>query len=167
MGSRPDLAASLSSNLLRLPVPRSIASFGVFARTFQTYQKSALRSNPARTTPVQKPRTAQNIKQQPAQTAPEPLRLTEVSPITQEVLLGIAIACSLRESLQGYQGLLPHLTQRTSITTCFPLPSMGQAHRPPGGSITNLQLFKSSTHHSRMQAAHNYYRCRLVATHQE
>jgi hypothetical protein len=58
---------------------RSIASFGVFARTFQTYQKSTRQSNPAWATPVQKPAQRKNINHQPAQTAPEPLRLTGVS----------------------------------------------------------------------------------------
>jgi len=44
--------------------------------------------------PAQKPRTAQNIKQPPRANRAEPLRLTGVSPITQEVLLGLAMACS-------------------------------------------------------------------------
>jgi hypothetical protein len=47
-------------------------------------------------------------------------------------------------SLQGFRGLLPHPTQRTSITTSFPLPTTGQAQWPPGGLTCHLQLFKSS-----------------------
>jgi hypothetical protein len=49
----------------------------------------------------------------------------------------------------GVQGHLPHLTQRTS----FPLPSSGQATRPPGGSTAQQQLFKSTTAYSRLQPA--------------
>ncbi len=47
----------------------------------------------------------------------------------------------------GVQGLQPHLTQRT----CFPLPSTGQATRPPGGSTAHLVLPKSSTRHPLLQ----------------
>jgi hypothetical protein len=117
--------------------------------------------NPGQDDSRSKARTAQNIKHLPAQNAHEPLAAHR------SFLLGFAIACSLRESLQGYQGLLPHLTQRTSITTCFPLPSTGQAHRPPGGSTSNLQLCKSSIRYPCMQATHHSCRCRLVATVQE
>ena len=42
------------------------------------------------------------------------------------------------------QGRLPHLTERTS----FPLPSSGQATRPPGGSTAHLQLIENSTSYS-------------------
>ena len=42
------------------------------------------------------------------------------------------------------QGRLPHLTERTS----FPLPSSGQATRPPGGSTAHLQLLENSTSYS-------------------
>ena len=49
-----------------------------------------------------KARTAQNIKQLPAQNAPEPLRLTGVSSWVLQSLFS-------RVSLQGFQGLLPHL----------------------------------------------------------
>ena len=38
-----------------------------------------------------------------------------------------------RDSLQGLRGFVPHLTQRTKSITGFPLPSTGQAIRPPGG----------------------------------
>jgi hypothetical protein len=115
---------------------------------------------------VQKYRAAQ-ISKSNQRTAPEPVWLTG------DVLLGPAMACSLRVSLQGFRGKLPHLTQRTS----FPLPSTGQAIRPPGGSTANfcnlprvseatlvckhcvwpkpftlLQLFESNRNHSRLQA---------------
>jgi hypothetical protein len=49
-------------------------------------------------------------------------------------LLGLAMACSLRDSLQGFQGLSPHLTQRTSSINWLPNSLIGQATRPPGGS---------------------------------
>ena len=53
------------------------------------------------------------------------------------LLPGLAMACSLRDSLQGYRVfLLPHLTLRTS----FPLPSYGQAIWPPGGSTATHYL---------------------------
>jgi hypothetical protein len=79
---------------------------------------------------VQKYRAAQ-ISKSDQRKAPEPVWLTG------DNLLGPAMACSLRVSLQGFRGELPHLTQRTS----FPLPSTGQAIRPPGGSTANFCNF--------------------------
>ncbi len=78
---------------------------------------------------IQGRRTAQNIKHRPDK-SPEPLGPTG------EYLLGHAMACSLRDSLQGLQGHLPHLTQRTSSITLLPTSLIGQACWPPGGSIT-------------------------------
>src|ERR1039458_9336016 len=65
------------------------------------------------------------------------------------------MACSGMSSAgfpTGLQGRMPRLNQRTSITTCFPLPSTGQTLRSPGGFTAHLQLSKSSTDHSCMQA---------------
>ena len=160
-GSRPGLAAGLSSNLLRLPSDAFNCVLRRFCANLSKISKIAPPVKSGRGNSPSKVRTAQNIKHHPAQNAPEPLAAHR------SFLLGFAMTCSLRESLQGYQGLLPQLTQRTSITTCFPLPSTGQAHRPPGGSTSNLQLSESSTRHPRLQATHHYRRCRLVATHQE
>lgn len=57
-----------------------------------------------------------------------------------------------RVSLQGFQGHLPHLTQRTSSITLashFPLRGRPYGHRE--ALLLTLQLFKSSTCHSRLQ----------------
>jgi hypothetical protein len=97
--------------------------------------------------PVQKLRTAQNINQHPAQYAPEPLRLTEVSQPTGDA----PGSCNGLFSV-GFptvaQGLLPHLILRTSITTCFPLPSTGQAYLATGRRlllICNFQRVAQAT----------------------
>jgi hypothetical protein len=53
----------------------------------------------------------------------------------------------------GVQGRLPHLTQRTcSITLASHFPQRGRPRGPPGGFTTHLQLFKSTTSYSLLQA---------------
>jgi hypothetical protein len=164
LGSRASLSAGLSSNLLRLPETRSHTPSVIFARTFQRYQKSALRSNPVRATPAQKSAQRKISNSNRRKTRLSRLRLTGVYSWVCNSLF-----CLSSEGIPtgGYQGRLPRLTQRTSITTCFPLPTTGQAHRPPGGSTSNLQLSKSSTHYPCMQATHQTCRCRFIATVQE
>ena len=75
------------------------------------------------------------------QTAPEPLVAHR------SFLLGLAIACSLWDSLQRFRGLPPHLIQRTSITTCFPLPSLGRpsGHREALPLLCNFSRVSQST----------------------
>jgi hypothetical protein len=150
----------LSSNLLRSPASRCTASTGVFARTFQTYRTSSFmsslissytrgRSNSPLTvcssrvkpiclsgkTPVQKRRAALNINERPANHARAAEARRRFPPGSCNSLFSEGFPT-------GVQGHLPHLTQRTSITTCFPLPSTGQANRPPGGSTSHSATFK-------------------------
>jgi hypothetical protein len=83
-------------------------------------------------------RKISNIDQQ---TTPEPLVAHR------SFLLGLAIACSLWDSLQRFRGLPPHLIQRTSITTCFPLPSLGRpsGHREALPLLCNFSRVSQST----------------------
>jgi hypothetical protein len=144
----------LSSNLLRLLTSRLTAVVSVFARTFQTYRRSEPLSSPhfhfAEAAPTRCWRCLLACEFYVGSTGTELLfssvaqrKISNIDPTEPLVahrsfLLGHAMACSLRDSLQGLQGLLPHLTQRTSITTSFPLPSTGQAVQATG------RLYRSS-----------------------
>jgi hypothetical protein len=90
----------LSSNLMRIAQsPACTAGPGVFARTFQSYQSSGCRSRkePARTFVDNPARTAQKSKSG-QQKSLEPIRLAG------DKLPGHAMACSLWDSLQGFNG---------------------------------------------------------------
>ena len=144
-GSRPGCYTRLSSNLLRSPATRCTAFTGVFARTFQTYRTLALKSslissrtrgrsnsplaacspcaNPiclAGKTPAQKHRAALNINERPANRARAAKAHRRLPPGSCNGLFSEGFPTEV-------QGRLPRLNQRTSITTCFPLPSTGQA----------------------------------------
>jgi len=84
--------------------------------------------------PLKQRRTAQNIKDD-RRNSSEPLGLTG------DNLLGLAMACSLRDSQQGFRGLQPHLTQRTS----YPLPSSGRPFGHREAPLLIKQLPKSNT----------------------
>src|SRR5487761_2390183 len=105
-------------------------------------------------------RAAQNIKQRPATL--EPLGFARDCPP------GLAMACSLKDSLQGLRGLAS-----PDPTNQLPTSLIGQATRPPGGSTAyflptaHLQLSKSSTGHSPLQLADRLSRVHLVATSRE
>jgi hypothetical protein len=73
--------------------------------------------------PIRKSRTAQNIKEQPANCAPAYKARRRLTPGSCNGLFSAGFPT-------GVQGLLPHLTQRTSLIS-FPLPSWGrpQGHR--------------------------------------
>ena len=112
-----------------------------FARTNRMYQKIARQSSlipfaegrptrrwrssfaipisPSGATPLQKPaqRKISNIYRRKPRSSRSG---------SQEFPPGFCNSLFSVVSLQGFQGLLPHLTQRTSITTCFPLPSTGR-----------------------------------------
>jgi hypothetical protein len=66
------------------------------------------------------------------------------------ILPGLAMACSLKEFLQGSRGIKP-----TSPDPKNQLPTShsGQAQRPPGGSIASMQLSKNSTSYLCLQPA--------------
>lgn len=83
-------------------------------------------------------RTAQNIKERPAIYARADRARGRIN------LPGHAMAMFSEGLPTAVQGRLPHLTERTS----FPLPSSGQATRPPGGSTAHLQLTENSTSYS-------------------
>jgi hypothetical protein len=68
-------------------------------------------------------------------------------------LLGLAIACSLWDSLQGLQGLAASPDPTNQHHNLLPTSLFGQAVWPPGGFTALVQLFKSSTDRSRLQAA--------------
>jgi hypothetical protein len=89
-------------------------------------------------------RKISNIDQQ---TTPEPLVAHR------SFLLGLAIACSLWDSLQGFQGLAASPDPTNQHHNVLPTSLLGQAVRPPGGFTAHLQLFKSSTRFSHLQAA--------------
>jgi len=175
----------LSSNLLRLPILRFAAAFSIFARTFQTYRSRLSLSSSilfllprplqhavggmsslaadrlsGRINSCSQGSRCAKYQTPTGDNAPEPLGLTG------ELLLGYAMACSLWDSLQGYWGLLPHPTQRTSITTRFPLPSWGRPFGHREAFTSHLQLSKSSTGHPSLQAASVCCPVRLCATSQ-
>ena len=87
-------------------------------------------------------RAAQTFKQRPASL--EPLTARGGFPP------GLAMACSLRDSLQGSRGVK---STSPDPTNQLPTSHSGQAQRPPGGSTAHLQLFKSSTSHPWVQPA--------------
>ena len=74
------------------------------------------------------------------QKLPEPIGLTG------DKLLGHAMACSLRDSLQGLGA-----PASPDPTNQLPNSHKGQATRPPGGSTAPLQLSKSSIRHPLLQ----------------
>ena len=76
-------------------------------------------------------RAAQTFKQRPASL--EPLTARGGFPP------GLAMACSLRDSLQGSRGVK---STSPDPTNQLPTSHSGQAQRPPGGSTAHLQLFK-------------------------
>ncbi len=148
MDRGPDFYAGVSSNLSALAC---CCLFGqpsaFFARTFQSYQTLASMSRTI--FPSQMSGSAlRKISMSNQRRAPEPMGLAG------EDLPGHAMACSLRDSLQGLQGRLPHLTQRTSsITLASHFPQSGQAtigHRE--ALLPNLQLSESSTRYPHLQA---------------
>ena len=84
-----------------------------------------------------------SFKQRPA--SPEPARGSRgiSSP-------GLAMACSLKDSLQGFRGMFQTSPDPTNQP---PTSHTGQAHRPPGSSIAHLQLVQNSTATLRLQPA--------------
>jgi hypothetical protein len=67
---------------------------------------------------------------------------------------GHAMACSLRDSLQGSRGSnRPHPTLRTSFPTSLHISVSGQAQRATGSSIASMQLSKNSTGYLCLQPA--------------
>ena len=84
-------------------------------------------------------------------TSPEPLGLTG------DQLLGRAMACSLRDSQQGFRGAFPpphdgFLPTSPDPANQLPTSHIGQATWPPGGSTAHLQPLKSSIGYPAMQA---------------
>ena len=164
LGSRP---GPLSQGVLELvcahqlthPIaskPMQIfALAGVFARTFQKYRTllsmsslnvdSLEAAQPAvggcssigvpknliRNLRAWKAHAAQNIKERPAKYARAARARGRSTPGSCNGLFSAGFPT-------GVQGRLPHLTQRTS----FPLPSTGQATRPPGGSTAQSATSK-------------------------
>jgi len=109
---------------------RSLPPEAVPARCWRPVPRVRISICLAGKTPVQKLRAALNINERPANRARAAEARRRLPPGSCNGLFSEGFPT-------GVQGLLPHLTQRTSITTCFPLPSTGQAKRPPGGSTSH------------------------------
>lgn len=128
---------------LSKPIELAASCQGLIFRLSRTAQTRCWRALP-RTNSIDRHgqipfrlRTAQNIKQRPASL--EPLGLTG-----RKSFLGLAMACSLRDSLQGLRACISlHLTLRTS----FPLPSSGRpnGHREAPSLICNFQRVAHAT----------------------
>lgn len=87
-------------------------------------------------------RTAQNINERPASA-----RATEARG---SLLPGLAMDCSLRDSLQGLGGVLADLYQPYELASFFPL---GDGHLTTGSPTAYLQLSESSIAISHLQLA--------------
>ena len=167
----PDCDARVSSNLLRLPTCPLNSSHRHFCANLsklievpspcQAESSSHRGRSNSLAVPRCDPTADAKIRQKIALRKISNSDQLEPLGLAGDFLPGHAMACSLRDSLQGFRVHLRASPDPTNQLPSFPLPSSGQATRPPGGSTAHLQLSKSSTGYSSFATSRSLSRTHL------